>query len=66
MFYIVGATALTITLVANKTFFTKHLLNKDGEGIVEVLKGKKLRQVMDKFRTLSSFNVYNLDASFKH
>jgi hypothetical protein len=42
------------------------LLNKDGEGQVEVLKGDKLHQVMDKFIVLSSPNVWNLAASFKH
>jgi len=42
------------------------MLNKDGEGPMEVLKSKKLHQVMDKFITLSSFNVWNLIACFKH
>jgi hypothetical protein len=42
------------------------MLNKDGEGPMEVLKIKKLHQVMDKFITLSSFNVWNLIACFKH
>jgi hypothetical protein len=52
-----GATALAITLVANKTFLSKHLLNKDGKGPVEVLKGNKLHQMMDKFLALFSPNV---------
>jgi hypothetical protein len=42
------------------------MLNKDGEGPMEVLKSKKLHQVMDKFITLFSFNVWNLIACFKH
>jgi hypothetical protein len=42
------------------------LLNEDREELVEILKGKKLHQVMDKFITLFSPNVRNLDASFKH
>lgn len=33
---------------------------------MEVHKGDKLRQVMDKFITLSSSNVWNLIASFTH
>jgi hypothetical protein len=47
-------------------FFFEHLLNKDGEGLVEVFKGEKLRQMIDKFITLFSPNIQNLVASFKH
>jgi hypothetical protein len=47
----------TIVLVANKTFLSKHLLNEDGKGLVEVSKGNKLRQMMDKFIALSLPNV---------
>jgi hypothetical protein len=53
-------------LAISKTFFFEHLLNEDGEGLVEVLKGDKLHQVMDKFIVLSSPNICNLVASFKH
>jgi hypothetical protein len=53
------AIALAIALVASKTFLLEHLLNDDGQGLVEVLKGDKLRQV-DKFITLSCPNVRNL------
>jgi len=60
------ATQLAIALVVSRSFFFEHLLNKDGEGLVEVLKGKKLQQMMDKFITLFSPNVQNLVASFKH
>jgi len=60
------ANQLAITLVVSKFFFFEHLLNKDGKGLVEVLKGKKLQQMMDKFITLFSPNVQNLVASFKH
>jgi hypothetical protein len=56
----------TITLAANKTFLSEHLLNENGLGPVEVLKGDKLCQVMDKFLVLSSPNVWNLVTSFKH
>jgi hypothetical protein len=51
------ATTLTITLDASKTFLLEHLLNEDGQGLVEVLKGDKLHQVMDKFLALYSSNV---------
>ncbi len=40
--YTMGVSALTIMLVASKTFLSKHFLNEDGGGLVEVLKGKKL------------------------
>jgi hypothetical protein len=56
----------TIALATSKTFLFKHLLNEDREGQGEVLKGEKLCQMMDKFITLSSPNVQNLVASFKH
>jgi hypothetical protein len=61
-----GAITLTIALATSKTFLCMHLLNKDGEGLVEVMKGNKLCQVMDKFITLASPNVHNLVTSFKH
>jgi hypothetical protein len=51
---------------ASTTFLSKCLLNKNGQGLVEVLQGVKLCQVMIKFITLSSPNVRNLVASFKH
>jgi hypothetical protein len=31
-----------IVLVANKTFLFHHLFNEDGEGLMELLKNKKL------------------------
>jgi hypothetical protein len=61
-----GATASAITLATSKTFLLEHLPKEDGQGLVEVLKGDKLWQVMDKFLALSSPNVWNLVASFKH
>jgi len=36
---------LAIALVVNKTFLSEHLLNEDGQGLMEVLKGDKLCQV---------------------
>jgi hypothetical protein len=53
-------------LVASKTFMSQHLLNRDGEGLVELIKRNKLWQMMDMFTTLCSPNVKNLVASFKH
>jgi hypothetical protein len=52
-----GVIVLAIALVISKTFLLEHLLNKDGQGLVEVLKGDNLRQVMDKFIALFSPNV---------
>jgi len=60
------ATLSAIVLVVSKNFLFKHLSNEDGEGPMEVLKGDKLHQVMDKFIALSSFNIWNLIVSFKH
>jgi hypothetical protein len=65
-FRIPRAAMLAIVLVASKTFFLEHLLNVDGQGLMEVLKGDKFYQVMDKFLALSSLNVQNLVDSFKH
>jgi len=59
------AIASTIALIVSKILL-EHLLNKDGQGLVEVFKGDKLCQVMDKFIVLSSPNVWNLIVSFKH
>ncbi len=59
-------TTLVIVLATSKTFLLEHLLNKDRKGLVEVLKGEKLHQVMDKFIALFLPNVWNLVASFKH
>ncbi len=58
-------TLKAIAFAVNKFFLSKHLLNGDGQGPVEVLKGDKLCQVMDKFLALFSPNVHNLVTSFK-
>jgi hypothetical protein len=65
-FHTLGVTMLAIALATSKTFLFEHLLNKDGQGLVEVHKGDKLCQVMDKFIALSSLNVWNVIASFMH
>jgi len=62
VFHTLGATVSAIVLVTSKTFFFEHLLNEDGQGPMEVLKGNKLCQVMDKCIVLSSPNVRNLVA----
>jgi hypothetical protein len=42
VFHTPRATMLAIALATSKTFFSEHLLNEDGQGLVEVLKGDKL------------------------
>jgi hypothetical protein len=51
------ATVSAIMLAISKTFIFEHLLNEDGKRPMEVLKGKKLHQAMDKFIVLSSPNI---------
>jgi hypothetical protein len=63
-FHTLGVTMLAIALATSKTFLLEYLLNKDRQRLVEVLKGDKLRQVMDKFIALFSPNVWNLITSF--
>jgi hypothetical protein len=65
-FCTLGAIMLAIALVVGRTFISEHLLNEDGQGLVEILKGDKLHQVMEKFLALFSPNVWNLIVSFKH
>ncbi len=43
-FCTLGATMLAIVLATSKIFLSKHLLNKDGQGPMEVLKGDKLHK----------------------
>jgi len=62
MFHTPGANVSTIVLATSKTFLFEPLLNEDGQGPMEVLKGNKLHQLMDKFIVLSSPNVRNLVA----
>jgi hypothetical protein len=66
VFHTLKATPLIIAFVVSNFIFLEHMLNKDGKGPMEVLKRKKLHQVMDKFITLFSFNVWNLITCFKH
>jgi hypothetical protein len=57
---------LVIVLATSKTFLFEHLLNKDGDNLMELLQGNKFTQMMDKFTTLCFPNVRNLITSFKH
>lgn len=59
-------TSSTIALTTSKMNLSQHLFNKDGKGSTKPLKGEKLHQMMDKFSTQCSPNVWNLVASFKH
>jgi hypothetical protein len=60
------STTLSATsLIVNIFFLSKHLFNKDGDKPIELLKGDKLYQVMDKFTTLYSLYIQNLVAFYK-
>jgi hypothetical protein len=59
-------TTLAIALSTNKTFFSCHLFNKDGEGLVDLLKGEKLDQTLLKYGLLCSPSVCFLIVSLKH
>jgi hypothetical protein len=47
VFHTLGTVTLAIALATSITFLSEHMLNEDEEGQVEVLKGKKLHQVME-------------------
>jgi hypothetical protein len=55
-----------VVLVVNEMFLSQHLFNEDGDNPLELLKGKQLEKVMDKFMPLCSSNACNFIASFKH
>ncbi len=60
------AITLAIILFVNKTFIFCHLFNEDGKGLVELLKGEKLDQMLLKFFPLCSNAIHDLIASLKH
>jgi hypothetical protein len=60
------AKTYAISLIANKSFFAKHLVNDNNDDRCEVFKGHQLKEIQDKFIVLSSLNVCNLVAFFKH
>jgi hypothetical protein len=59
-------TSSAITWSTSKTFLSRHLFNKDGEGFVELVKGEKRNQTLLKFTPLCSPGIHNLIASLKH
>jgi hypothetical protein len=59
-------TIAVIVLSTNKTFHSRHLFNKDGQGHMELFKGEKLDQMLLKFVPLCSLGICNLIASLKH
>jgi hypothetical protein len=61
-----SVTNFIITLVANKTFISMHLLYEDGDDPTELLRGDKLNEMMDTFIKFCSFNSWNLISSLKH
>jgi hypothetical protein len=56
----------SIVLSMSKTFFSRHLFNKDGRGPMELFKSEKLDQMLLKFAPLCSPSIHNLIASLKH
>jgi len=55
-----------ISLSASKTFLARHLLDDYSDGKVEFFKGEQMEQIQNNFYELSSPNICNLIASFKH
>jgi hypothetical protein len=60
------STSSTIALFVSKSFLSRYLFNKDGEGPMELLKGKKLNQTLLKFTPLCSPSICNLIVLLKH
>jgi hypothetical protein len=58
-----SATTLAIVFSTNKIFISRHLFNKDGEGLVEVFNNEKLNQTLLKFVHSCSPRIHNLIAS---
>jgi hypothetical protein len=56
----------TIVLFGSKNFLFHPLFHGDGQGLVELLKGKKLNEKLLKFALLCSLNIQNLIVSLKH
>jgi hypothetical protein len=52
--YMPNVTSSTIVIAINNTFLFHHLFNEHGEGLMELLKGKKLNQTMSKFASMWS------------
>jgi len=60
------AKIFSISFSASKTLLANYLLDDSGNGTMELLKGEQLKHIQDKFCELSSLNVHNLIAYFKH
>jgi hypothetical protein len=61
-----NAKIFAISLNVNKTFLITHLFDDNGDGLMDLLKGKQLEQIQNKFLKLNLPNVRNLVAFFKH
>jgi hypothetical protein len=59
-------TNFAIDLIKSKTFLFVNLLIEDGDGLVELLQGEKLNELMDKFVEFYFPNIKNLISSLKH
>ncbi len=55
-----------ISFSDNKTFLVNYLLDDSTNGMIELLKGKQLKHIQDKFYEWSLPNVRNFVVSFKH
>jgi hypothetical protein len=56
-------TNFAIDLIKSKTFLFVNLLIEDGDGLVELLQGQKLNELMDKFVEFYFPNIRNLISS---
>ncbi len=54
------------SFATNKTFLYMCLLNEDGDGPMELFRGDKLNQLLEKFTEFYSPNIKNLVSSLKH
>jgi hypothetical protein len=63
--YMPNVTSSTIALAINNTFLFHHLFNEHGEGLMELLKDKKLNQTMSKFASMCSPKHTQLDCNFQ-
>ncbi len=55
-----------ISLSASKTFLARHMLDDYSDGKMEFFKGEQMEQIQNNLCELSSPNIHNLVASFKH
>ncbi len=55
-----------IDLYGSKSFLSEQLFNKDGDHLMELLKGDQPNKMMDNFFPLYSPNIPNVITFFKH